>query len=136
MSVQKTRIIAAIILFGMIGVLFQVDAGSVITNNLPANVAIVNIDGRADGSASYSGDQSFWYHPFNTTNGLLQYTVSPGTYSFWAINPTDAAARFPALTQAQTNLIYTAWTYNYPWILDYLVFDNSASTNFSVPQLF
>jgi hypothetical protein len=43
---------------------------------------------------------------------------------------------FPALTSTQTNQIFTAWTYNSPWILDYLVFDSAALTNFSLPQLF
>jgi len=38
--------------------------GTVITANLPANTAIVNIDARADGAASYNGDQSLWYQPF------------------------------------------------------------------------
>jgi hypothetical protein len=114
----------------------RVDAGTVITANLPVNTAIVNIDGRADGSASFDGGQSHWFHPFNTGSTLLQYTVQAGTYGFRVINPTDAAARFPALTLAQINQIYTAWTYNSPWILDYLVFDSSAATNFSVPQFF
>src|SRR4051812_48857733 len=100
----------------------RLDAGTVITANLPANTAIVNIDGRADGSASFDGGQSHWFHPFNTGSVLLQYTVPAGTYGFQVINPADAAARFPALTLAQTNQIYTAWTYNSPWILDYLVF--------------
>jgi hypothetical protein len=136
MLANKTGNMIAVILFGMIAVLFQSHAGTVITTNLPANTAIVNIDGRADGSASFDGGQTHWFQPFNTGGTLLQYTVQPGTYSFWPINPADAAARFPALTGAQTNQIYTAWTYNSPWILDYLVFDSSAATNASVPQLF
>jgi hypothetical protein len=117
-------------------VVLRLHAGTVITANLPANTAIVNIDGRADGAASFDGGQTHWFHPFNTSSTLLQYTVQAGTYSFWPINPADAATRFPALTGAQTNQIYTAWTYNSPWILDYLVFDSSAATNFSVPQIF
>ena len=125
------------ILFGIAGVLLRSSAGTVITANLPANTAIVNIDGRADGAASFDGGQTHWFHPFNTPGGtLLQYTVQAGTYAFWPINPADAAARFPALTSGQTNQIYTAWTYNSPWILDFLVFDSSAATNFSVPQFF
>jgi hypothetical protein len=133
---ERTSKTIIAILFGIAAVLLQSRAGTVITTNLPSNTAIVNIDGRADGAATYNGDQSLWYHPFNSGTTLPQITVPPGTYSFWAINPTDAAARFPALTSAQTNLIYTAWSYNYPWILDYLVYDSSAVTNFSIPQLF
>lgn len=112
-------------------------AGSVLTNGLPAGDAIVNINARLDGAAAANGDQSLWYRPFNATNGpLLQLTVVPGTYAFRVINPADAAAMFPLLTPAQTNQMYAAWTYNNPWILNYLVFDGRAATNASVPQLF
>jgi hypothetical protein len=128
--------IGAAFLIGIAVVLPRAYGGTVITANLPANTAIVNIDGRADGAANYDGGQTHWFQPFNTGGTLLQYTVQAGTYGFWAINPADAVARFPALTQPQTNQIYTAWTYNSPWILDYLVFDSSAATNFSVPQFF
>jgi hypothetical protein len=112
--------------------------GTVITSNLPVNTAIVNIDARQDGAATYNGDQSLWYHPFFTGGAtqLVEYAVAPGTYSFRAINPRDAARLFPELTSDQTNQIFTAWTYNSPWILDYLVFDVAAETNFSLPQIF
>jgi hypothetical protein len=128
--------IRAAILVANVMALSRVCGGTVITANLPANTAIVNIDARADGAANYDGGQTHWFQPFNTGGTLLQYTVPAGTYGFWPINPADAAARFPALTQQQTNQIYTAWTYNSPWILDYLVFDGSAATNASVPQFF
>lgn len=112
-------------------------AGTVITANLPPNTAIINIDGRADGAASFSGpNQSLWYQPFNTGSSLLEYTVQAGTYNFRVINPADAAQLFPSLTSGQTNSIFTAWTYNSPWTEDYLVFDSSAAVNSSVPQLF
>lgn len=111
-------------------------AGTVITANLPANTAIVNISGTQDGAASYNGDQSLWYHPFNTVGTLLEYTVQAGTYGFRVVNPADAAQLFPALTTLQTNQIFTAWTYNSPWVEDYLVFDSAAATNFSLPQIF
>src|ERR1700743_2432208 len=88
------------ILLGMAFVLSRAHAGTVITANLPAYTAIVNIDGRADGAASYNGDQSLWFQPFNTGSTLLEYTIQPGTYVFRAINPADAAKLFPALTQA------------------------------------
>jgi len=133
---KRTNKIVSAILFGITAVLWQANGGTVITTNLPANTAIINIDGRADGAANFDGGQTHWFHPFNTGSTLLQYTVQAGTYSFRPINPADAAARFPALTGTQTNQIYTAWTYNSPWILDYLVFDSSAATNFSVPQFF
>jgi len=133
---ERTSKTIIAILFGIAAVLLQSRAGTVITTNLPANTAIVNIDGRADGAASFDGGQTHWFHPFNTGGNLLQCTVQAGTYAFRPINPADAAARFPALTSGQTNQIYTAWTYNSPWILDYLVFDSSAATNFSVPQFF
>src|SRR2546423_793777 len=128
------------IFFGMLLAFNQVAtrAGTVITNNLPADTAIINISGTQDGAASYNSDQSLWYHPFYTAGAtkLVKYTVSPGTYNFRAINPADAATYFPALISAQISQIFTAWTYNSPWILDYLVFDAAAETNFSIPQLF
>jgi hypothetical protein len=110
--------------------------GTVLTNNLPANTAIVNINATQDGAATYNSDQSLWYHPFNTGGNLLQYQIQPGTYSFRVINPADAARLFPALTPAQTNQIFTAWSYNTPWLLNYLVFPAAAATNYSIPQLF
>src|SRR5438045_2384260 len=134
------KITAKVMFFGILVAFCEVAAraGTVITNNLPVGTAIVNISGIQDGAASYSGDQSLWYHPFYTAGAtqLVKYTVSAGTYNFRAINPADAATFFPALTSAQTSQIFTAWTYNSPWILDYLAFAASAETNFSVPQLF
>ena len=34
------------------------------------------------------------------------------------------------------NQIFTGWTFNSPWLEDYLVFDAAAATNASLPQLF
>jgi len=133
---KRMNKIIGTVLFGIASVLLHANGGMVITNNLPANTAIINIDARADGAAGYDGGQTHWFKPFNIGGPLLQYTVQAGTYAFWPINRADASARFPALTTQQTNEIYTAWTYNSPWILDYLVFDGSAATNASVPQLF
>ncbi len=110
--------------------------GTVITTNLPPNTAIMNIDARVDGSASYNGDQSLWYRPFNTSGKLLEDTVAVGSYTFRVVDPADAARLFPALTSEQTNQIYTGWTFNAPWTTDYLVFDSAAATNNSLPQLF
>lgn len=113
-------------------------AGTVITNNLPPNTAIININAKQDGAATYNPGQSLWYRPFYTGGAtqLLKHAVSPGRYSFRIVNPTDAAALFPVLTPTQTNQIFTAWTFNSPWVTDYLVFPGAAETNFSLPQLF
>ncbi len=111
-------------------------AGSIITTGLPGNSAIINISGTADGAARFDATQTYWYSPFNTSGTLLEYTVQPGTYTFRIVNPTDASTLYPSLTAAQQNQIYTAWTYNSPWVTDYLVFDSSAATNSSLFQLF
>ena len=120
----------------VVGLVCDAFGGSIITSNLPPNTAIINIDARADGSATFNGDQSLWYAPFNTGGTLLELTVPPGTYHFRAIDPADALTLFPSLTPVQTNQIYTAWTFNSPWATDYLVFDGAAATNKSLPQLF
>ncbi len=133
---KRINKIGAAILFAVAGVLLPAKSGTVITANLPANMAIINIDGRADGSAAFNGDQSLWFQPFNTSSSPLEYTVQPGTYAFRVVNPSDAAAMFPSLTSGQTSQIFTAWTYNSPWITDYLVFSSAALTNSSLPQLF
>ena len=111
--------------------------GTVLTANLPANTAIVNIDARLDGAAAYDGPQDKWYHPFSAQGAseLLQYTIQPGTYQFRVINPAAAAAQFPALTTTQQALMFTAWTYNSPWITNYMVWDVAAATNFSLQQI-
>lgn len=136
---RKTEIAlrTGIVLFA-IGVGFESVAGTVITTNLPADTAIINIDARADGSAYYSGDQALWYQPFDTAGlaHLPAYTVQAGSYEFRVIDPSDAAQLFPSLTAQQTNQIYTAWTFNSPWATDYLVFDSGATNNNSLPQLF
>jgi hypothetical protein len=110
-------------------------AGTIITANLPANTEIVNIDGRADGAAAFNASQSLWFHPFNVGNSLLEFTVQPGTYQFRVVNPTDAAALFPSLTAPQLATVNTAWTFNSPFITDYLVFDVAAATNTALSQI-
>lgn len=113
-------------------------AGTVINTNLPAGDIIVDINGQQDGASSYSGpNQDLWYQPFNLSGSLLEVTLQPGTYAFRAINSTDAAAMFPALTSTQLAEIGGgAWTFNTPWTTDYMVFDSSAISNASEPQLF
>src|SRR5579871_1333287 len=102
---ERTYKIGIAISITLAGVLFQAKSGTVITANLPADTAIVNIDARADGAAAFNGDQSLWYQPFNTSSSLLEYTVQPGTYAFRVVNPSDAAAMFPSLSSGQTSQI-------------------------------
>ena len=125
---------AAVVLFPS-GAVF---AGSVISTGLPADTAIINISGTADGAALYdpTNFQTYWFSPFNTGGTLLEYTVQPGRYAFRIVNATDAASLYPTLTSAQLSQIYTAWTYNSPWATDYLAFDSTAATNSSEYQLF
>jgi hypothetical protein len=110
--------------------------GTVITANLPANTAIINVSGTADGAAGFNGNQTLWFQPFNTSNTLLEYTVQPGVYDFRIVDPADAGALFPSLTAGQLSQIFTAWTFNAPWITDYLVFDSAAATNPALSQIF
>jgi hypothetical protein len=110
--------------------------GTVITANLPANTVIVNIDARADGASGYDSDQAFWYSPFNASGNLLMYPVTAGTYTFRVVDAADAAQSFPALTSAQTNQIFTAWTFGSPWIENYFVFPSAATNHSSIPQIF
>lgn len=109
---------------------------TIITNNLPPNTVIINIDARSDGAAAANTDQSLWYHPFTGGSTLLTHTIEPGTYEFRIVSPAHAVALFPSLTTGQAGQIFTSWTYNTPWITDYLVFDSAAATNNSIPQLF
>ena len=113
------------------------NAGTIITAGLPTGSAIINIDGRADGAAAFSGTNADdWYQPFNASSSLLEYTFQPGTYTFRIVNQTDAAVLFPSLTSTQLAEIGGAWTYNSPWATDYLAFDSSAASNPSEHQLF
>lgn len=113
-------------------------SGTVISANLPADTVIVNISGTEYGAANYSGaNQSVWYTPFTADSGPeLEYTIQPGTYTFRVVDPADAATIEPSLTPSQLSQIYTAWTYNSPYITDYLVFDVSAIGSTTIPFLF
>jgi hypothetical protein len=113
-------------------------AGTVITSNLPANTAIVNISATTYGAGNSSGsNQIYWSNPIvNPSGPLLEYTIQPGTYTFRVINPADALSIYPSLTSSQQNNIFTGWTYNSPWIESYLVFDSSAAQNSGQTQLF
>lgn len=104
-------------------------------NNLPADTNLVNIDARAHGAGNYFPDatQSLWYQPTPTAPSL---TLPAGTYRFRIVNPTDAAAMYPALTAPQLAKIYTGWTYNSPWIENYMVFKSTAVSNPSEHQIF
>lgn len=115
-------------------------AGTIINTNLPAGDTIVNISGTEDGAAAFSGtNQDLWYQPFSI-NGpaqLLELTLQPGTYAFRLLDATDAASMFPSLNGAQLAEIGAGgWTFNSPWTTDYMVFDSSALTKSTEPQLF
>jgi len=106
------------------------------TAGLPADTAIINISGTADGAARYDPTQTYWFGPFNTTGTLLEYTVQPGTYSLRIVSPADAGSLFPSLTSTELSQLHEAWTYNSPWVTDYLAVDSSALSNPSEYQLF
>jgi len=113
-------------------------AGTIINSNLPAGVSIVNVDGRADGSTTFSNDapQSFWYGPTASAVTTASLAVVPGTYTFRVISPADAAIQFPLLTPAQRAQMFTAWTYNSPWTTNYMAFTTAAVGNTTVSQIF
>ncbi|MGH7953867.1 MAG: hypothetical protein ACREFE_18370, partial [Limisphaerales bacterium] len=129
------KIVKVGVIFGTAAFLSSAFGGTVITDNLPANTAIINISATQEGA---NGGQDLWDAPFYTGGAtqFLEYTVQAGAYNFRIIDPADAAQLFPALTSEQTNEIYTAWTFNSPWVTDYLVFDSAATNNSSLPQLF
>lgn len=117
---------------GIVGLVAgSAQAGTVITQGLPSNTVIANIDSRVDGAAGSNGPQTLWFQPFTTVSA----TFDAGTYRLRIVSPADAAALFPSLTGAQLSQIYTGWTYNSPWITNYVVFDSSAATDSSQPQL-
>jgi hypothetical protein len=122
-------------------------AGTIINTNLPDGSMIINISGTADGAASYGGstagltvigpNQDDWYQPFNVGGGLLENTFPAGTYDFRIINQSTAQSMFPSLSAGQVSEISTgAWTYNSPWVTDWLAFDSSATSNSTEHQLF
>ncbi len=111
----------------------QPTSDSIITIN--STTSIVNISGTEDGAKSYNAGQTLWYQPFNTNGTLLELPVQAGTYSFRIVDPADAAALEPSLTAAQKSQIFTAWSYNTPWVTNYLVFDISAATDSTQPQI-
>ncbi len=134
---MRHGIIAATLFISALGA----QAGTIISANLPSGSIIVNVDATVDGAATNSGfgadPYAYWYHPFNNASGpLLSTTVQAGTYTFRIVDPADASVLFSSLTSSDLSKIYTAWTYNSPYITDIVVFDGSAATNTSVSQLF
>jgi hypothetical protein len=106
-------------------------AGTVISTNLSQGVvAIANINATQDGAQLTS--QDIWKLPFSTTT-IPTVTLPAGTYRFRIVNAVDALAISPSLTAAQQSQIFAGWTYNTPWIEDYLAFD---AANNTVSQLF
>jgi hypothetical protein len=81
-----------------------------------ANVShaqIVNINARVSG-AQPGLHQTFWLNPFNA----VSLSLAAGTYDFTLVDP--------AIISGAT---FTAWTYNAPWITNYLVFDSTDLTH-------
>lgn len=97
----------------------------VITTDLPANTAIVNVDASVYGAGPSDGDKAVWTGPFHLGGGsLLEYTIpATGTYDLRVIDPADASALYPTLTAPDLSSIYTSWSYNSPFLTNYLVFD-------------
>ena len=121
----------------LLGAGLAVRAGTVITTNLPAGtLAIVNIDATNDGAYHFTGDQSTFFDPYALNGTFAALTLGPGKYTFDLIDPADSVAAFPSLTPAQRAQLYSGWTFNYPWITDYFVFDSSALNDATQPQLF
>lgn len=120
-----------VLLFGQVA---AVSAG-VISTDLPSNTYIVNINGGpgGDGASGNSPDGGTFSAPYSTDPTL---TLGPGTYTFYLVDPADAAAAFPMLTADQLATVQTAWTFNTPWTTDYVVFDSLALADPSRPQLF
>lgn len=77
-----------------------------------ASAQLVNLNARVSGAVA-GPNQSYWANPFNA----VSLTLSPGEYDFTLVDPAISSGA-----------LYTAWTYNAPWITNYLVFD---STNLS-----
>ena len=107
----------------------------ILSTNLPSNTYIVNINAGpgGNGAAGNNAGGGNFFAPFSNDPTL---TLGPGTYTFYLVDPADAAAAFNGLTSAQLATVQTAWTFNNPWTTDYIVFDSSAFTNTSEPQLF
>lgn len=111
-------------------------AGTVITTNLPSNTWIMNIDGRSEGASNFDGGQANWWTPFASNGQFAELTLGPGTYTFQLINPTDAAAKYPSLDSTQISEIYTAWSYNSPFVTDYIMYDKNANNTVDGSALF
>jgi sugar lactone lactonase YvrE len=119
--------------------LHQASASTVITANLPANTAIININATQHGAQNHDPNYAHWYQPFSTDGAasLLRYRVLAGTYRFRVIDSSDAAQLFPDLTAAQKSEVFTAWRSNSAenWDDRYLIFPAAAETDSSVPSI-
>jgi uncharacterized protein (TIGR03437 family) len=119
---------------GSLSATFDINiADKVLTANIPAGMAIVNVSGTQDLAGHANGDLT-WRQPLATQP--VEYTLPPGTYTFRTINPTDASSLFPGLGRAQIDSMWTAWTYNTPWITSWLAFNNTSLTHNLETQLF
>ncbi len=139
LSLSRLPLSRGAVLAAAVGTLLGAEAraGTILDTNLPAGTVIVNVSGTEDGAAAYDGlNQALWYQPFHLGASSLELTMQPGTYTFGITDPTDALARFPALTAGQRGQLHSAWTYNSPWATDYLVFDAAAKSDPGRAQLF
>ena len=81
-----------------------------------ASATIINVDATKYGVQDFGQvGLSGWRNPYP---GAPSLTVGPGTYTFSLVNPLLNAAA-----------IYTAWTYNSPWITNYIVFDQATQSS-------
>jgi hypothetical protein len=81
-----------------------------------ANVShaqLVNINARASGAQPVP-NQTFWFNPFNA----VSLSLAAGEYNFTIVDPA-----------INSGAAFTAWTYNAPWITNYLVFDSTNLTH-------
>jgi len=75
---------------------------------------IVNINARVSGAQTLDPAKTIWFNPFNA----VSLSLAAGTYDFTLVDP--------AIMSGAT---FTAWTYNAPWITNYLVFDSTDLTH-------
>jgi hypothetical protein len=82
-----------------------------------AHATVVNVNARVSGAQPgpfVNGSYSFWHDPFNT----VPLSLAAGAYDFQIVDPaTDSSA------------LYTAWSYNSPFITNYLVFLSTDPTH-------
>uniref|UniRef100_Q01UP1 DUF642 domain-containing protein n=1 Tax=Solibacter usitatus (strain Ellin6076) TaxID=234267 RepID=Q01UP1_SOLUE len=82
-----------------------------------AGATVVNVDAMQYGVQNWGQvGLDGWRYPYP---GAPTLTVGPGTYTFSLVNPT-----------LNSGATYTAWTYNSPWITNYIVFDQADESHY------